>query len=61
VTPGRPANLTLFDPTADWTVGDRPFASRGRNSAFLGRNLRGRLVHTVLRGEVIVRDGELTR
>jgi dihydroorotase len=61
VTPGRPANLTLFDPTAEWTVGDRPFASKGRNSAFLGRSLRGRVVHTLLRGEFIVRDGELTR
>lgn len=61
VTPGRPANLVLFDPAAQWTVGDRPFESKGRNSAFLGRSLRGRVVHTVLRGDFIVRDGELTR
>jgi dihydroorotase len=61
VTPGRPANLTLFDPTAEWNVGDRPFASRGRNSAFLGRALRGRVIHTLVRGDFIVRDGELTR
>ena len=61
VTPGRPANLTLFDPSADWIVGDRPFESRGRNSAFLGRTLRGRVVHTIVRGAFIVRDGELTR
>ncbi len=61
VTPGRPANLVLFDPSAEWTVGDRPFASRGRNSAFLGRALHGRVVHTLLRGDLIVRDGELTR
>ncbi|MGH2711624.1 MAG: dihydroorotase [Actinomycetota bacterium] len=61
VTPGRPANLVLFDPKADWVVGDRPFASKGRNSAFLGRKLRGRVIHTLLRGELIVRDGELTR
>ena len=61
VTPGRPANLILFDPSAEWTVGDRPFASRGRNSAFLGRSLRGRVVHTMIRGQFIVRDGELTR
>jgi dihydroorotase len=61
VTPGRPANLILFDPAAEWTVGDRPFASKGRNSAFLGRSLRGSVVHTLLRGDFIVRDGELTR
>jgi dihydroorotase len=61
VTPGRPANLVLFDPSAEWTVGDRPFASRGRNSAFTGRSLRGRVVHTIVRGDFIVRDGELAR
>ncbi|MGH2661727.1 MAG: dihydroorotase [Actinomycetota bacterium] len=58
VSAGRPANLVLFDPTAEWTVGERPFASRSRNSAFLGRTLQGRVVHTLLRGRFTVRDGE---
>jgi dihydroorotase len=61
VAPGRPANLVAFDPAAAWVVGERPFASRSRNSAFLGRTLRGRAVHTLLRGELTVRDGEPTR
>jgi dihydroorotase len=61
VVPGRPANLVVFDPAARWTVGERPFHSMGRNSAFLGRPLRGRVVHTMLRGEFTVRDGEPTR
>jgi dihydroorotase len=60
VAPGRPANLTAFDPTASWVVGERPFASKGRNSAFLGRTLRGRVLHTMLRGRFTVRDGEAT-
>jgi dihydroorotase len=58
IEPGRPANLVLFDPAASWTVGDRPFASKSRNSAFLGRTLTGRGVHTMLRGRFTVRDGE---
>jgi dihydroorotase len=61
IEPGRPANLVAFDPSAEWTVGERPFASKGRNSAFLGRRLRGRVVHTLFRGEPVVRDGEATR
>jgi dihydroorotase len=61
IEPGRPANLVVFDPSAEWTVGERPFASKGRNSAFLGRRLRGRVVHTLFRGEPVVRDGEATR
>ena len=61
ITVGRPANLVAFDPSAEWVVGERPFASKGRNSAFLGRTLRGRVVHTFLRGEPTVLDGAPTR
>jgi dihydroorotase len=60
VAQGRPANLTVFDPTAEWVV-EPPFASRSRNSAFLGRTLRGKVVHTLLRGELTVADGKPTR
>jgi dihydroorotase len=51
----------VFDPAGAWVVGERPFASRGRNSAFLGRTLRGRVLHTMLRGEFTVREGQPTR
>jgi dihydroorotase len=61
VSPGTPANLVLFDPEAEWTVGDRPFHSMSANSAFLGRQLRGRVVHTLLRGDFTVRDGAPVR
>jgi dihydroorotase len=61
VTPGRPANLVVFDPAAEWTVGERPFFSKARNSAFAGRRLRGRVLHTLLRGAFVVREGEPTR
>jgi dihydroorotase len=58
VIPGRPANLVVFDPAAVWTVGERPFHSLARNSAFAGRSLRGRVIHTVRRGAFTYRDGE---
>ena len=60
IEPGAPANLVLFDPEAAWTVA-APFASRSRNSAFLGRPLRGRVVATFLRGEAVVLDGKARR
>jgi dihydroorotase len=61
VAPGRPANLVVFDPASRWTVGDRPFRSMARNSAFAGRKMRGRVVHTMLRGEFTVKEGQPTR
>ncbi|MFN2589591.1 MAG: dihydroorotase [Actinomycetota bacterium] len=61
LTPGRPANLVVFDPSAEWVVGERRMFSMGRNSAFAGQRLRGRVLHTMVRGEFTVRDGEPTR
>jgi dihydroorotase len=61
VAPGRPANLVIFDPAAAWTVGQRPFHSMARNSAFTGRLLRGQVLHTMLRGTFTVREGSPTR
>lgn len=60
IEPGRPANLVAFDPDAEWTV-EAPFASKSRNSAFLGRTLSGRVVHTIYRGDLIVHEGKLQR
>jgi dihydroorotase len=61
VAQGRPANLVVFDPAGEWVVGERPFASMARNSAFTERRLRGRVLHTVLGGTFTLRDGEPAR
>jgi dihydroorotase len=60
IEPGRPANLVVFDPQAEWVV-EPPFVSRSRNSAFLGATLQGRVVHTMYRGELVVADGKTQR
>ncbi len=60
IEPGRPANLAVVDTGETWTV-EAPFASRGRNSAFLGRTLTGRVRMTVLRGEPTVAGAKATR
>jgi dihydroorotase len=60
IEPGRPANLVLFDPSAEWQV-EPTFASKSRNSMFLGQTLRGRVVHTILRGDLVVADGKAQR
>ncbi len=58
---GSLANLAVFDPILEWTVSGADMASRSRNSPFDGRRLRGRVRHTILRGEVVVESGEATR
>ena len=58
IEPGTPANLVVFDPEASWTVEPRGFHSLSRNSPFVGRQLWGRVRHTLLRGRFTVRDGQ---
>jgi dihydroorotase len=58
VVTGSPANLAVFDPAARWTVRAERLASRSRNTPYAGRELRGKVVHTMLRGRLTVRDGQ---
>lgn len=56
---GAPANLTLVDPAARWTVEPAELASRSRNTPYAGTTLPGRVVATFLRGVPTVLDGKL--
>ena len=50
IAEGQPAVLTLFDPTATWTL-DR-LVSPAKNSPFLGKTLTGKVLGTVLQRTV---------
>ena len=54
---GEPANLTLVDPAARWTVVPEAQCTASANSPFRGRELPGRVVATFLRGRATVLDG----
>jgi len=57
--PGRPAELVLFDPETRWTVEGAKFVSMGKNSAFEGRRLRGRVLATYVNGCCVYCSGDL--
>jgi len=58
---GSPANLVVIDPDHTWTVDPAALASRSRNTPYAGRELRGKVRHTILHGEAVVLDGEAQR
>ena len=58
---GRPAHVTVFDPTATWTVDRTGFYSRSSNSPFVGHTLTGRAVHTFFGGHPTLRDGAVVQ
>jgi dihydroorotase len=58
---GGPANVTVVDLQATWLADDHQSASLSRNNPYRGKNLRGRVRHTVLYGVPVVRDGRAER
>lgn len=57
LAPGKAADLTVIDPNLVWTVDDQKFYTRGSHSPFVGRELKGRAVMTVVDGKVVMQDG----
>jgi dihydroorotase len=58
VRPGAAANLCVFDPDERWELDPGALASRSRNTPWAGRALRGKVRHTLFRGEPVVVGGE---
>lgn len=58
---GEPANLAVFDPTQEWTVDAAHMASRSRNTPYAGLTVKGKVRHTVFRGDPVVIDGVAQR
>ena len=54
---GATADLVIFDADEEWTVDPLLFASKARNTPFAGRRVKGRVKYTIVKGEVIYRDG----
>lgn len=58
---GRPANLAIVDPEHSWTIDRSELASLSINTPFHGREVKGKVRHTVFNGEPVVVDGKATR
>jgi dihydroorotase len=61
VEAGRTASLCVVDPTLQWTVDPQRLASRSRNTPYAGREMTGKVRHTIYKGEAVVIDGEAQR
>lgn len=57
---GGDADLTIVDPNRPWTIRNDELHSKNPLSPWAGRSGEGAPVATVLRGNVVMRDGELT-
>lgn len=56
LAPGSCADVTIFDPQAEYKVDASKFASMGRNTPFDGRKVSGRVCMTIVDGEAVYTD-----
>ena len=52
---GSPADITVFDPEAEWSVNASHFRTKGRNTPYQGKTLTGRVHYTMVDGRVVHR------
>ena len=57
--PGSDADLLVIDPDVSWTFPETPMPGGSDYSLYAGLRLKGRPVLTMVRGQVVVRDGQI--
>jgi dihydroorotase-like cyclic amidohydrolase len=56
---GFDADMALVDPAARWRIGNEDVISKAGWSPYSGREMHGRVVQTILRGQTIAADGQV--
>ncbi|MBQ1920556.1 MAG: dihydroorotase [Selenomonas sp.] len=59
LTEGAAADVTVIDPELEWQVDEKKFYTKGSHSPFAGRKLKGKAVLTVVKGQIVMQDGEV--
>jgi dihydroorotase len=59
LVPGAIANIAVVDPSGTYVVDPMRLSSKSRNTPYAGRELPGRVVHTIYAGTPTVLDGAL--
>ena len=53
---GADGDMVIFDPAEEWTVDPERFASKGRNTPFAGKKLKGKVKYTIVGGKVVYQN-----
>ncbi|MCI8859541.1 MAG: dihydroorotase [Lachnospiraceae bacterium] len=53
VEEGKPADLVVFDPKKQYVIDPAEFCSKGKNTPFAGKKVKGMVMATVMNGRVV--------
>lgn len=59
IAEGEIADLTIIDPDKKWKVDVNEFYSKGRNCPFNTWELQGRAIMTIVKGNIVMKEGEI--
>ncbi len=55
---GKPADLTIIDVEKEYEISPAMFASKAKNSPFLGEKVFGQVIYTIIGGKIAYKEGE---
>lgn len=58
---GADADIVIFDPDAEWKIASEGLHSAAEYSAFEGWRIKGKAILSLLRGEILLKEGKLHR
>ena len=53
ISVGKIADITILDPEANVTITKETFAGKSKNSPFIGMNVQGEVVRTMVAGKTV--------
>lgn len=56
---GGVADLVIFDPSSNYTISKDKFAGKAKNTPFHNRKVTGKVIATIVSGEIVYREGTL--
>lgn len=59
VSEGKIADVVIFDPEKEYTIDKNTFLSKGKNTPFHGRKVKGEVVSTIAGGRIVYEGGKI--
>jgi dihydroorotase len=58
VSEGKIADIVIFDPDSEWIIDREKFVSKGKNTPFHGKKVKGEVQYTLVDGKIVYRKNQ---